>query len=371
MAVNAFSPPESNVIFWSFFPGGWTVISIPHSKIFSSSVKVTSAIPPPNNSLNTSPKFLFIISNFSLNCCFIVSVISCITFLNFDIVSSKSNLCSHIKSYLSFNFLYSSIESTFTLPSSFISVLKTFTLLCVTATFSGFWYSPALFGVSSYSSHILFITSVISSSVLVFFTSIFVIWAFNSSILLNCSVCSSSFLLNFSFFSILSFFILSMFSPLFETLDFTFSISCFVFSISIFSLSFSKIAFFICKLLLFLFLVCVSISFIIISVISWIETSLSLKDETDIFKFVMSKFKSSMYFWLSLFAFENSSIIFWSSSFCLLIFSMHSLFFCLLANVSFLLFSVFSTYSILNLFYIFINWYNSLFFCCICNIYFL
>ena len=59
----------------------------------------------------------------------------------------------------------------------------------------------------------------------------------------------------------------------------------------------------------------------------------------------MSKFKSSMYFWLSLFAFENSSIIFWSSSFCLLIFSMHSLFFCLLANVSFLLFSVFSTSS--------------------------
>ena len=54
-------------------------------------------------------------------------VISDITFLSLLIVFSKSTLCSHIKSYLSFNVLYSSIESTFTLPNSLISTLKLFT----------------------------------------------------------------------------------------------------------------------------------------------------------------------------------------------------------------------------------------------------
>ena len=32
IAVSAFSPPESNAIFCSFLPGGWTKISIPVSK---------------------------------------------------------------------------------------------------------------------------------------------------------------------------------------------------------------------------------------------------------------------------------------------------------------------------------------------------
>ena len=138
IAVNAFSPPDNSVMLCSFFPGGCAVISISHSSIFSSSSNFNSAFPPPNNSLNTSSKFLFITLNFSLNCSFIICVISDIIFLSLFIVVSRSNLCSLMKSYLSFKFLYSSIESMFTLPISFISFLSLFTSFCVAEILFGF-----------------------------------------------------------------------------------------------------------------------------------------------------------------------------------------------------------------------------------------
>ena len=52
IAINAFSPPENKVL-ETDFPGGWTSISIPVSKILLGSVYLISALPPPNNSLKT------------------------------------------------------------------------------------------------------------------------------------------------------------------------------------------------------------------------------------------------------------------------------------------------------------------------------
>ena len=49
------------------------------------------------------------------------------------------------------------------------------------------------------------------------------------------------------------------------------------------------------------------ISCFILSTNSSIDASLSTNDDTEIFKFVISKFKSSMYFWLSLFIVANCS----------------------------------------------------------------
>lgn len=45
IAINAFSPPENNVIFDTAFPGGCTSISIPVSKILSGSVYLICALP--------------------------------------------------------------------------------------------------------------------------------------------------------------------------------------------------------------------------------------------------------------------------------------------------------------------------------------
>ena len=212
--------------------------------------------------------------------------------------------------------MYSSIESTLTLPSSLISVLKLLTLLCVNATFSGFWYCSALLGVSSYSSHILLIIPLISSSIFVFLTSNFTSWPFKSSITLNLAVISSSCFESFSLFWALSFFN----SSIFELLLFTLSLTSSIFwSVSCIDFSSSSLSFLICSICAFLFsiLVCAfSNSWLILSWISWIDASLSSNEDTEIFKFVMSKFKSSMYFWSSLFNSANSVIILESSSFC-------------------------------------------------------
>ena len=150
---------------------------------------------------------------------------------------------------------------------------------------------------------------------MVFLTSNFVTCAFKSSITLNSSVCSSSFLVSFSFLAILSFFNFSIFSPLLETCDFISSICFFVSSICFSSSIFSFSSFSIWAFLISTFLVCVSISLLIISDISWIDISLSLNDDTDIFKSVISSFKLSIYVWLSLFELANSSIIACFSSF--------------------------------------------------------
>ena len=55
MAVSAFSPPESCIMFWSFLPGGWEMILIPASRMSSSSASSRVPRPPPNSSLKPSP----------------------------------------------------------------------------------------------------------------------------------------------------------------------------------------------------------------------------------------------------------------------------------------------------------------------------
>ena len=54
IAVNVFSPPDSNDMFFNFFPGGQAFISIPVSSILSGSVSFNWALPPLNSSLNVS-----------------------------------------------------------------------------------------------------------------------------------------------------------------------------------------------------------------------------------------------------------------------------------------------------------------------------
>ena len=216
-----------------------------------------------------------------------------------------------------------------------------------------------MFGVSSYSSHILFIIEFISSSVLVFRTSIFTICAFKSSIILNFSFISFSCFANFSFLAILSCFNSSIFEPLFFTSSFIDSIFCFISSIDFSKL---KLSCFISSIWLCLFFIlCLefSISCNILSCSSCNEVSLSSNEDTDIFKFVISKFKSSTYFWLSLFIFANSWIIDVnfsvssvnvSISFCVSSFILIEVSFsCLIVSCSsFSLFIRFSTFSIFS-----------------------
>ena len=57
MATNAFSPPESKVMVFTCFPGGCTLISMPHVSGFSSSSNTSSPLPPSNISANTCPKY--------------------------------------------------------------------------------------------------------------------------------------------------------------------------------------------------------------------------------------------------------------------------------------------------------------------------
>ena len=68
-AVSAFSPPESNSTFCSFFPGGEATTSMPLSALFSSSVSRMKAWPPPNSFLKVVWKFSLILWNASSNFC--------------------------------------------------------------------------------------------------------------------------------------------------------------------------------------------------------------------------------------------------------------------------------------------------------------
>ena len=296
IAVKAFSPPDKSIIFCNFFPVGCACMSIPHSSTLFSSSNLSSAFPPPNNSTNTSLKFLFISLNFSINCSFIVCVISEMIFLSLTVVFSKSSLCSHIKSYLSLVFLYSSILSTFMLPSSFICVRKLFTSRAAFCTFSGFLYPSALFGVSSYSTHKLFTTCSKSCSSFVLRTSSFTSCPFMSSIVLNCELISSSAFFSFSFAPSLFAFKVSTILALFSTS----ALICFIcsskFVIDSSKFAFSSFALFMLSSLFAILCLLFSMSCFILSTISSIEFPLSSKEFTEIFKFVISKFKSSMYF---------------------------------------------------------------------------
>ena len=207
-----------------------------------------------------------------------------------------SNLCSHIKSYLFDISLYSSIESTFTLPRSLILFLKELTFFVACAMLSGLLYSPQLFGVSSYSSHSLFVTSSMSSLVLSLFTPILIISSFNPSKTLCFEVISSSVEFSFTFFSSLDAFRLLIVSSLEFILSSRALISSSKLTILVFNSSFSVL---IDSIFVFLFSMLVpllAMSWFILSTISSIETSLSLNEDTEILRFVTSKFKLSMYF---------------------------------------------------------------------------
>ena len=215
-----------------------------------------------------------------------------------------------------------------------------------------------MFGVSSYSSHILFIIPFISSSSFVFLTSIFTICDFKSSITLNLAVISTSWFSNFLFFSILCPFSSSILFPLCLTSCLIFSIFCFVCSIvSSSSLLLSLISDIWFVLFSILFLV-FSMSKFILSSISCIELSLSSNDDTEIFKFVISKFKSSIYFWLSLLSSANSVIILFNSSIWQVNVSICLIYSCFLVTKFFLFTSIscpscFTLFSLFSIFWIF------------------
>ena len=56
MATNAFSPPERRDSVRRVFPGGWTLISMPHPKISDRSSSSSAACPPPKRSWKVSWK---------------------------------------------------------------------------------------------------------------------------------------------------------------------------------------------------------------------------------------------------------------------------------------------------------------------------
>ena len=56
VATKAFSPPESNVMVLTCFPGGCTRISMPQVRGFSGSSSTNAPLPPPNISSKVCPK---------------------------------------------------------------------------------------------------------------------------------------------------------------------------------------------------------------------------------------------------------------------------------------------------------------------------
>ena len=62
IAVKVFSPPDSKDICFSVLPGGKAFMSIPVWSTSSGLVNLSSALPPPNNFLNTSVNFSLTIS---------------------------------------------------------------------------------------------------------------------------------------------------------------------------------------------------------------------------------------------------------------------------------------------------------------------
>ena len=78
MAVKAFSPPDSCIIFCSFLPGGWEIIWIPASRI--SSPSTSSRLPcPPSEQF---PEYLIKPLRISLNFSSKLAAHACIQFFN-------------------------------------------------------------------------------------------------------------------------------------------------------------------------------------------------------------------------------------------------------------------------------------------------
>ena len=96
-AVNDLSPPDNKFRLWSFFPGGWAVISIPELRT-SSSVNLRLAYPPLKSCLKIATNFVFISSNFLVNTSFISPLSLLIALMISSLDSIKSFLFFVIKS---------------------------------------------------------------------------------------------------------------------------------------------------------------------------------------------------------------------------------------------------------------------------------
>ena len=107
----------------TIFPGGSTLISMPEVSTSLSSVKESSAAPPPNSSRNICPKFWLIWANRSVNCwrmCFVKSWMSSSSWaLDF----STSSIWPFKNWYRSETSRYSTTAPTFTAPG-FDAVLQ-------------------------------------------------------------------------------------------------------------------------------------------------------------------------------------------------------------------------------------------------------
>ena len=122
--MSAFSPPESCIIFCSFFPGGCDIITIPASRISSPSTSSIVPRPPPKSSLNTLSNSFLISSNFCANWTRMPLSSSSITCVSELSASMRSSSWPFKKIYRSFTSLYSSIALTFTSPRFLMAVLR-------------------------------------------------------------------------------------------------------------------------------------------------------------------------------------------------------------------------------------------------------
>ena len=92
MAVSAFSPPESCIIFCSFLPGGWAITRTPASRMSTSSMSSSLPPPPPNSSLKTASYAFWISANCSRNCLRMASSSSA-TIVSRDAAASVRSSC--------------------------------------------------------------------------------------------------------------------------------------------------------------------------------------------------------------------------------------------------------------------------------------
>ena len=91
MATKAFSPPDSRVMVFSAFPGGWTLISMPQLRMSSGSSSSSVALPPPNSSWKVWPKDSLMLWNSRLKMVFISPVICPMTSSNSLLAFSTSS----------------------------------------------------------------------------------------------------------------------------------------------------------------------------------------------------------------------------------------------------------------------------------------
>ena len=101
IAVNAFSPPESCIMFCNFLPGGCDMIVMFASRISASSSNSMLPLPPPKSCLNTLSNSILISANFSVNRSRIPVSSSLITPISLSLATMRSSCCPFRNSYLS------------------------------------------------------------------------------------------------------------------------------------------------------------------------------------------------------------------------------------------------------------------------------